>query len=68
MILQASAAIVRIQVLLILLVRTQGQWSKNVKHGRGVFRGSNGKLRNGIWKAGELVKWEGEEYAPPDSA
>ncbi len=50
------------------LLCAQGQWSKNLRHGRGIVRFSNGKLRNGIWKAGTVVAWESEEYVPAEES
>ena len=31
-------------------------WKKGLKHGKGTFTHANGKVEEGIWKKGKLVK------------
>ena len=34
-----------------------GEWKRNVHHGVGIYRWSNGKWRKGEWSMGKRVRW-----------
>jgi hypothetical protein len=33
-----------------------GEWKKGLRHGKGIFTYSDGKVEKGIWKKDKLVK------------
>ena len=41
--------------------RYEGGWHDNAKHGLGHVRYTNGKVRDGRWRAGKHERWLGKE-------